>query len=107
MPHTVLSFRENVYALCRRIPRGRVTTYQEIARALGNPAAVRAVGNALHANPTLVFMPCHRVVRSDGHLGGYAAGAARKKELLTDEGIRCRGDRVLGLSQFIYHFHRV
>ncbi len=75
-------FQRRVWdALCR-IPRGETRTYQEIARAIGAPFAVRAVGSACGANPVALAVPCHRAVRSDGGLGGYAWGIARKKKLL-------------------------
>jgi methylated-DNA-[protein]-cysteine S-methyltransferase len=69
-------------------------TYAALARAAGRPLASRAVGNALHANPRPVTVPCHRVVRSDGTLGGYALGAARKRALLAEEGVIVRNDRL-------------
>ncbi len=80
-------FRARVHAVCRKIPRGRVATYQELARALNRPSAGRSVGNALHRNPFAPAVPCHRVVRSDGHLGGFARGPAAKARLLRAEGI--------------------
>lgn len=80
-------FQARVYAACRRIPPGRVTTYQRLASAIGHPHASRAVGNALHRNPFAPAVPCHRVVRSDGRLGGFARGTAAKAKLLRAEGI--------------------
>lgn len=74
-----------------KIPRGRVTTYSALARALGRPGAARAVGNALNKNPHLGAVPCHRVVRSDGRVGGYARGAKKKAALLRAEGVIMRG----------------
>lgn len=76
-----------VYDVTRRIPKGKVATYQNIAKAIGHPLAYRAVGNALHRNPTLITMPCHRVVASNGAVGEYAAGKAKKIALLRDEGV--------------------
>jgi AraC family transcriptional regulator, regulatory protein of adaptative response / methylated-DNA-[protein]-cysteine methyltransferase len=75
-------FQRRVWEALRRIPRGETRTYREIARAIGAPAAVRAVGSACGANPVALVVPCHRAVRSDGGLGGYAWGLARKKKLL-------------------------
>jgi AraC family transcriptional regulator, regulatory protein of adaptative response / methylated-DNA-[protein]-cysteine methyltransferase len=75
-------FQRRVWDELRRIPRGETRTYQEIARAIGAPAAVRAVGSACGANPVALVVPCHRAVRTDGGLGGYAWGMARKKKLL-------------------------
>ncbi len=75
-------FQRRVWQALSRIPRGETRTYGEIARAIGNPAAVRAVGSACGANPVALVVPCHRAVRTDGGLGGYAWGIARKKRLL-------------------------
>ena len=78
-------FQRRVWDELRRIPRGETRTYKEIARAVGAPAAVRAVGNACGANPVALVVPCHRAVRTDGGLGGYAWGLKRKKKLLALE----------------------
>ncbi len=83
----MLDFTEQVYTVVRRIPKGKVLTYADVARIIGRPKAVRAIGNALHKNPTLIIMPCHRVVRSDGGLGGFAGGLAMKVDLLKKEGV--------------------
>jgi AraC family transcriptional regulator, regulatory protein of adaptative response / methylated-DNA-[protein]-cysteine methyltransferase len=78
-------FQRRVWAELRRIPRGETRTYSEIARAIGAPAAVRAVGSACGANPVALVVPCHRAVRTDGGLGGYAWGLPVKKRLLETE----------------------
>ena len=78
-------FQRRVWDELRRIPRGETRTYPEIARAIGAPDAVRAVGSACGANPVALAVPCHRAVRTDGGLGGYAWGLARKKKLLALE----------------------
>src|SRR5262245_14699142 len=78
-------FQRRVWDELRRIPRGETRTYQQIARAIGAPAAVRAVGSACGANPVALVVPCHRAVRTDGGLGGYAWGLSRKKRLLALE----------------------
>ena len=75
-------FQRRVWRALSRIPRGETRTYAQIARAIGNPAAVRAVGSACGANPVALVVPCHRAVRTDGGLGGYAWGIGRKKRLL-------------------------
>ncbi len=80
-------FAETVYAIVAKIPKGKVCTYSQVANALGNPRAARAVGNALNKNRNFDKVPCHRVVRSDGHLGGYVRGDAWKIKLLETEGI--------------------
>lgn len=81
------SLDEQVYELLKTIPRGRVTTYKAIAKAIGKPNASRVIGNILKNNPNPVIIPCHRVVKSDGKIGGYAYGKNIKKILLETEGI--------------------
>jgi len=78
-------FQRRVWEELRRIPRGETRTYRDIARAVGAPDAVRAVGSACGANPVALVVPCHRAVRTDGGLGGYAWGLPRKKKLLALE----------------------
>jgi AraC family transcriptional regulator of adaptative response/methylated-DNA-[protein]-cysteine methyltransferase len=78
-------FQRRVWDELRRIPRGETRTYRDIARAIGFPAAVRAVGSACGANPVALAVPCHRALRTDGGLGGYAWGLARKRKLLSLE----------------------
>ena len=82
------AFQEAVWRELRRIPAGETRTYAELAAAAGNPKAVRAAGSANGANHVSVLIPCHRVIRGDGSLGGYAWGLAIKQELLRRE----RGD---------------
>ena len=77
----------NVYDLLQKIPAGKVCTYGDLAKALGKPSAARAIGRILGRNPNPVVVPCHRVVKSDGVVGGYMYGSARKIELLEKEGI--------------------
>ncbi|MEO7654489.1 MAG: methylated-DNA--[protein]-cysteine S-methyltransferase [Sphingomicrobium sp.] len=81
------AFQEKVWSELRRIPLGETRSYADIAKAIGQPGAVRAVGTANGDNPVAVLVPCHRVIRSDGTLGGYAGGLDRKKLLLAAEGI--------------------
>jgi methylated-DNA-[protein]-cysteine S-methyltransferase len=81
----VTDFQQAIYGAVREIPRGETRTYAAVARAVGSPQAVRAVGNALHRNPVPLVVPCHRVLRSDGGLGGFAGGVALKRKLLALE----------------------
>jgi AraC family transcriptional regulator of adaptative response/methylated-DNA-[protein]-cysteine methyltransferase len=78
-------FQRRVWEALRRIPRGETRSYADIARAVGAPRAVRAVGSACGANPVALVIPCHRVLRTDGSLGGYAWGLPRKEKLLALE----------------------
>jgi len=89
-----MTFSQRVYALCSRVPAGKVTTYGHIARALGKPGAARAVGQALNRNPFAPIVPCHRVVGHAGQLTGFAGGLPRKKRMLKQEGVAFAGDRV-------------
>ena len=81
-------FQKRVWAEILKIPRGETVSYKELAKRVGKPRAVRAVANAVGANPLPVTVPCHRVVRSDGTLGGYSGigGIKAKKLLLQKEG---------------------
>ena len=82
-------FQLKVWSYLKKIPRGSVKTYSQVAKAIGKPLAVRAVANAIGKNPFPPQIPCHRVIRSDGSLGGYSAkgGIKTKKMLLKKEGI--------------------
>jgi methylated-DNA-[protein]-cysteine S-methyltransferase len=84
------------------IPRGTVSTYGLVARALGNPAAARAVGQALARNSFPVVIPCHRVVRSDGRLGGYRGGLGMKRSLLQLEGVGVTTSGKVAVGSFFF-----
>ena len=79
-------FQRRVYDELLRIPYGETRSYADVARAIGKPQAVRAVGAANGANPIPLVIPCHRVIASDGHLGGFGGGLPLKKQLLAMEG---------------------
>ncbi len=79
------AFQKQVWQALQRIPYGQTRSYADIAREIGQPGAVRAVANACGANPTALIVPCHRVIRSDGSLGGYHWGIERKRRLLAQE----------------------
>ena len=97
------SFSEKIHLIVRKIPRGKVATYGEIARAIGRPQATRAVGNALNKNPHAPQVPCHRIVRSDGLVGGYAKGVKAKVKILEEEGIKVQRGRI-NLKEFGFKF---
>jgi O-6-methylguanine DNA methyltransferase len=88
-------FERSVYRELTRIPYGETRTYAEVARAIGRPKAVRAVGAANAANPVSLVIPCHRVVRTGGKLGGYGGGVELKARLLAMEGARAGDGRLL------------
>ena len=83
------NFQLKVWNYLKKIPRGKVKTYSEVAKSIGKPLAVRAVANAIGKNPLAPQIPCHRVIRSDGSLGGYSGkgGIKTKRLLLKKEGV--------------------
>jgi len=89
-----LSFDQKCYQQLKRIPRGKVTTYADIAHSLGSEA-YRAVGNAMNRNPFAPRVPCHRVVKSNGEIGGYAGGTRKKIALLKKEGLEIKQGKVV------------
>jgi methylated-DNA-[protein]-cysteine S-methyltransferase len=97
------TFNEKCYALLKLIPEGKVTTYKEMAHAL-NTNAWRAVGSAMAKNKTLIEIPCHRVVRSDGTIGEYALGTDKKAELLIDEGVMVSNGKVENMTRVFHKF---
>ena len=93
------AFQRRVWEELRRIPPGETRSYAEVARAVGKPAAQRAVGRACATNPVALVVPCHRVVREDGGLGGYAWGIERKRALLEREAAARRRGRGAGVNR--------
>jgi len=83
-------FARKVLQATARIPAGQVLSYSDVAARAGSPKASRAAGNALHNNPVAIVVPCHRILRSDGSLGGYGGGVQAKAWLLEHEGARTR-----------------
>lgn len=95
-------FQQKVLRAEHRIPRGCVSTYQRIARYLGNANTVRAVGTALANNPFPIIIPCHRVIRSDGTLGGYQGGVEMKRALLEMEDVLFNTFGRVVIGEFFY-----
>jgi methylated-DNA-[protein]-cysteine S-methyltransferase len=95
-------FNKKVWAALKLIPRGRVTTYKELAKYLEKSKAARAVGNACGKNPNAPDIPCHRVIRNDGRIGGYSGGVAKKIKFLKKEGIEIKKGKVENFSKIIY-----
>ena len=99
------NFQADVLDWVKQIPRGKVTTYGEIARELtGSVRAARAVGQAVAKNPYPMRIPCHRVVRSTGEVGGYSLGVAAKIRLLREEGVEIKAGRVENFEQKLFRF---
>ena len=96
-------FKERVYRLLLSVPAGRVVTYSGLAKAAGKPGACRAVGRIMFSNPDPERVPCFRVVKADGSLGGYRLGMNEKARRLEREGIRIRGNRI-DLKRYLHHF---
>jgi len=102
-----MDFSQKVYALCQQIPKGRVTTYKIIAHALGS-RGYQAIGQVLKKNDQPEHIPCYRVVKSDGSIGGYSGNDPRKitkkiKKLEAD-GITVKNGKV-NLTKYLYHVH--
>jgi methylated-DNA-[protein]-cysteine S-methyltransferase len=96
-----MNFKEKCYNLVKKIPKGKITTYKEIAEALGTKG-YRAVGNALNKNPNPITVPCHRVVKSNGEVGGYVKGTEKKIELLRSEGIPIKDNKVIDFEKYFF-----
>jgi methylated-DNA-[protein]-cysteine S-methyltransferase len=102
-----MKFQQKVLELVKKIPKGRVTTYKMIGRALGKKGQVyRAVGRALHDNKFPIIIPCHRVVKSDGSLGGYSRGIKKKIHLLKKEGIKVKNNKIIDFEKKLYCFKK-
>lgn len=100
------NFQNLVWEALKKIPRGRVTSYGEIAKFIGSPGAVRAVGTAVGKNPDAPRIPCHRVVQKGGGIGQYSGpgGVKAKIRMLEDEGVAVGGARVLDVKQKMFFF---
>lgn len=86
------SFTQKVYKVVSKIPKGKILTYKEVAKRAGNEKAFRSVGTILSKNTDIKNVPCHRVIRSDGGMGGYAfGGPEKKKKILKNEGFNPEG----------------
>lgn len=104
--HTRLPFGRQVYQLLLQVPQGRVTTYKALAQAMGNQA-YQAVGNALKNNPDAPRIPCHRVVKSNGQLGGFNGHTQgkeiqRKMRLLESEGVSVSRGKIVNFNQVFF-----
>lgn len=98
-----MDFRAKVLELCKKVPAGKVTTYGIIARKL--KSSPRAVGGALKRNEHPIVIPCHRVVKSDGSLGGYTSEKYRKDSLLENEGIKIKNNKIMNFEKVLHKFN--
>lgn len=97
-------FELKVLEKLKKVSVGRVTTYGELAKAVNCPKASRAVGNIMHKNPWAPKVPCHRVVKSNGQIGGYAAGTKKKVRLLEKEGVKIKKGKIENFRKVVYNF---
>jgi methylated-DNA-[protein]-cysteine S-methyltransferase len=100
----VTEFQKKVYSLCRKIPKGKVSTYGEIGKKLGRGQVYRAVGVALNKNPFAPKVPCHRVVCSDGSIGGFASGVRKKISLLKKENVQVKNNNIVDFKKKLFRF---
>ncbi len=104
---TAASFQEAVLNRVKQIPEGKVTTYGEIAIAVtGSVRAARAVGQAVAKNQYPIIIPCHRVVRSNGDVGGYSLGVGMKIKLLREEGQSISGRKMRNIERKLFRFDK-
>lgn len=99
-----MSLDKKIYKKLLEVPEGKITTYGELAKAVGFTNGQRAVGKFMNKNPYPVIIPCHRVVKADGKIGGYAYGEEIKTNMLKKEGIRVKDGKILDWEKAIYRF---
>ena len=95
------TFSERCYKLLSKVPKGKVTTYKILAEKLGT-RAYRAVGTCMNKNPFAPQVPCHRVVNSDGKIGGFASGTKKKISMLKKEGVEIKDGRVVDFEERVW-----
>ena len=99
-----MNLDKQIYKKLLEVPEGKITTYGELAKAVGIKNGQRAVGKIMNKNPYPVIIPCHRVVKADGKVGGYAYGQRVKINMLTKEGIKIKDDKILDWENTVYRF---
>tara|TARA_B110000014_G_C19673861_1_gene353769 strand:- start:87 stop:386 length:300 start_codon:yes stop_codon:yes gene_type:complete len=99
-----LKIEEKIYQKLLEVPIGRVTTYGDLAKAINLKNGQRVVGQIMKKNPFPVIIPCHRVVKSDGNVGGYAYGIERKKHMLIKEGLKINNNKILNYKKSLFYF---
>ena len=99
-----MSLEQKIYKKLLQVPKGQITTYGELAKAVGLENGQRAVGKIMNKNPYPVIVPCHRVVMSTGKIGGYAYGEEIKSNMLSKEGIKIKNGKILDWENKIYRF---
>ena len=99
-----MKLEERVYKKLLQVPSGMVVTYGELARAVGLKNGQRKIGQIMRTNPFPIIIPCHRVVKSDGNIGGYAFGIERKESMLYKEGIEISNGKIVGFKDRLFYF---
>ncbi|MCH8914889.1 MAG: MGMT family protein [Thaumarchaeota archaeon] len=99
-----MNLEQKIYKKLLEVPKGQITTYGELAKAVGLKNGQRIVGKIMNKNPYPVIIPCHRVVMSTGKIGGYAFGEHIKIRLLNDEGIQIKNGKIIDLENRVYRF---
>ena len=99
-----MNLQQKVYTKLLQVPKGQITTYGELAKAVGLKNGQRAVGKIMNKNPYPVIIPCHRVVMCSGKIGGYAYGESIKSKMLSAEGIKIENGKIVELENKIYRF---
>ena len=99
-----MNLEQKIYKKLLEVPKGQVTTYGELAKAVGLKNGQRAVGKIMNKNPYPVIIPCHRVVMSTGKIGGYDFGEHVKTKLLKDEGVQIKNGKILDFENKVYRF---
>ncbi len=99
-----MNLEQKVYKKLLEVPKGQITTYGELAKAVGLKNGQRIIGKIMNKNPYPVIIPCHRVVMSTGKIGGYAYGENVKTKLLNDEGIQIKNGKIIDLENKVYRF---
>ena len=99
-----MNIEEKIYQKLLQVPSGYVTTYGELAKAINLKNGQRVIGQIMKKNPFPVIVPCHRVVKSDGTIGGYAYGVDIKKNMLTKEGLKINSNKILDFKDNLFRF---
>ena len=99
-----MNLNTNVYKKLLQVSEGKVTTYGELAKAVGLKNGQRIIGTIMKKNPFPVIVPCHRVVKSNGKIGGYVYGQRVKSQMLTKEGIKIKDGKIIGFGKEKFYF---
>ena len=99
-----MRIKEKIYKKLLQVPSGKITTYGELSRSIGLENGQRIVGQIMKKNPFPVIIPCHRVVKSNGSIGGYAFGVNIKQNMLLIEGINVKNNKIENFENFFFKF---